>query len=960
MSNTTTDTVRRFVQYAERLDGDEKGEAQVFLDRFFQAFGHEGYKEAGATLEKRLRRKNKRVSFADLVWQPRLLIEMKSRGEKLQRHYDQARNYWWDLFPKPRFVVLCNFDEFWIYDFNVQHDPVDKVRLEKLAERYTAFNFMFQKEKTPLFENNREAVTRDAADKVARVFNSLVHRGIDRKEAQRFVLQCVVAMFSEDADLLPRGLFTELIYESREAKASSYDLLGGLFRQMNGPHPARGGRYQNVSFFNGGLFNVIEPIDLLFSEAHYLYEAAQANWSKVQPEVFGTLFQSSMDEAERHAYGAHFTTEADIQKIVQPTIVRPLTDRIEAAETLKELKKLREDLVKYRVLDPACGSGDFLYIAFRELKRLELELLTKIHSNFTERARARAGIDMTSLVNTKQMFGIDNNSFAVELAKVTVMLAKELVLNQASEMLDIEQADLGIVYDQPLPLDNLDENIICADALFADWPRADAIIGNPPFQSKTKMQQEFGPAYVNRVRARYPDVPGRADYCVFWFRRAHDELEPGKRAGLVGTNTIRQTYSRQGGLDYIVQNGGAITEAVSTQVWSGEAAVHVSIVNWIKGKQPGRKKLLKQVGDSIDSPFETFDLDEINSALSATIDVSTARQLSVNADAGVAYQGQTQGHSGFLLSPKQAAQMRSQSAKTKAVLFPFLTGRDLVQNLNSLPSRYVIDFGNRSIFEAKAFPKMFDHVKNTVLPTREENAKKERIRNEKALADNPKAKVNWHHRNFLNRWWQLAYSRQELLSKLVKIPRYIGCARVTKRKIFEFICSEIHPNDKVQVFALADDYSFGIITSEIHWRWFTTKCSTLTARYNYNSESVWETFPWPQSPTLEHIKSVAEASVTLRRLRRNIMAEHRMSLRDLYQTLELAGRNPLRDAHTKLDAAVRDAYGMKAEEDPLAFLLVLNDDVARRIAAGALVIGPGLPSIVDDPSPFITDDCVRA
>jgi type II restriction/modification system DNA methylase subunit YeeA len=119
--------------------------------------------------------------------------------------------------------------------------------------------------------------------------------------------------------------------------------------------------------------------------------------------------------------------------------------------------------------------------------------------------------------------------------------------------------------------------------LFCKWPAADVIVGNPPYQSKNKMQQEFGPAYVNRVRTRYPDVPGHADYCVYWFRRAHDELAAGGRAGLVGTNTIRQNYSREGGLDYIVGNGGTITEAVSTQAWSGDADVHVSIVNWIKG-----------------------------------------------------------------------------------------------------------------------------------------------------------------------------------------------------------------------------------------------------------------------------------------------------------------------------------------------------------------------------------------
>src|SRR5262249_33609256 len=160
------------------------------------------------------------------------------------------------------------------------------------------------------------------------------------------------------------------------------------------------------------------------------------------------------------------------------------------------------------------------------------------------------------------------------------------------------------------------------------------IIGNPPFQSKNKMQREFGPEYVKKVRAQYPKIPGRADYCVYWLRRAHDELERGQRAGLVGTNTIRQNYSREGGLDYIVGNGGTITDAVSTQVWSGEAVVHVSIVNWIKGKTNAKKKLAIQRGDDRNSPWETYEQDVINSSLSISTDVSAAARLRTNIDSG--------------------------------------------------------------------------------------------------------------------------------------------------------------------------------------------------------------------------------------------------------------------------------------------------------------------------------------
>jgi hypothetical protein len=333
MLNKTVEDIQAFIEYSRTLKGDEKGEAQVFCDRLFQAFGHKGYKEAGATLEERVRGKGKGTKFADLVWKPHLLLEMKKRGEKLQNHYGQAFEYWLNLVPnRPRYVVLCNFDEFWIYDFDLQlEEPVDTVALEDLPRRYTAFNFLLPYKREPQFKNNRVAVTRSAADKVARVFQSLTEdtsvRSVTAEEkreerecAQRFILQCVVAMFFEDVDLLPRGLFVELLGDIYKNRDDAYDLFNGLFRQMNDPNPARGGRFQGVRYFNGGLFDTIEVPKLNLGHINYLAQAAQEDWSKVQPAIFGTLFQGSMDKKERHAYGAHFTSEADIQYVVRPTL----------------------------------------------------------------------------------------------------------------------------------------------------------------------------------------------------------------------------------------------------------------------------------------------------------------------------------------------------------------------------------------------------------------------------------------------------------------------------------------------------------------------------------------------------------------------------------------------------------------------------------------------------------------
>jgi hypothetical protein len=951
--------LQSFVEYARTLRGDEKGEAQVFCDRLFQAFGHAGYKEAGATLEHRIKQDKRSTKFADLVWKPRLLIEMKKGGEPLERHYRQAFEYWQRLVPhRPRYVVLCNFREFWVYDFDLQLDqPIDTISLEDLPKRYQALNFLFPDERKPLFNNDRVAVTRGAADKVATIFNSIVARGEERAVAQRFVLQCVVAMFSEDAGLLPRGIFTQHVDECREG-ASTYDSLGALFRQMNSPDAARAGRYKEVRYFNGGLFRVVEPVELTREELDLLSEAAQEDWSRVQPPIFGSLFESSMGEAQRHAYGAHFTSEADIQKVVLPTIIRPWRERIDAAKTLTALAELRSALTKFRVLDPACGSGNFLSVAYRELKRLELDVLVKAHETYGKQADRRMG--SSSLISTRQFFGIDNNIFAVELAKVTLMLAKELALEEAHVALGKMQMELGLQFDSALPLDNLDDNIRCEDALTATWPEADAIIGNPPYQSKNKMQAEYGRAYLNKIRKLYPDVPGRADYCVYWFRRAHDHLPPNGRAGLVGTNTIRQNYSREGGLDHIVQTGGTITEAVSSQVWSGDAVVHVSIVNWVKGEDARPKHLFAQKGNSVESPWEVYELPVIGPSLSSRLDVSVAAELAINANAGRCYQGQTHGHKGFLITPEEADRMLADDTKNAAVLFPYMIGEDLLDRYPPGPSRYVIDFGQRDLVEASTFRQPFARVKTVVLSDREAAAAQEHERNQAALRDDSDAKINHHHANFLKHWWRLSYGRAELMKHLGGIKRYIVCSRVTKRPLFAFIDQRVHPNDALQVFVFDDDYSFGILQSSLHGDWFAARCSTMKADPRYTSESVFNTFPWPQNPSALQVRAVANAARELRACRERLMEKGKLSLGKLYNLLDGPGESELLVRHEALNKAVFSAYGFRSSSDTLAQLLDLNVKLAELEKAGGNVVGPGAPTAAVKLTDILSSDGITA
>jgi hypothetical protein len=198
-----------------------------------------------------------------------------------------------------------------------------------------------------------------------------------------------------------------------------------------------------------------------------------------------------------------------------------------------------------------------------------------------------------------------------------------------------------------------------------------------------------------------------------------------------------------------------------------------------------------------------------------------------------------------------------------------------------------------------------------------------------------------------------------MMRSLAKLSRYVACGRVTKRPIFEFVSSAIHPNDALMVFPFEDDYSFGVLQSGVHWAWFVQRCSTLKGDFRYTSNTVFDTFPWPQSPSQAAVRAVADAAVALRVLRWELRAEHKLSLRDLYRAIEKPGKHPLIAAHKALDAAVRDAYGFTRAEDLVGALAKLNGLCAMRESSGDLIQGPGLPTSVKSVKSFTTDDCVH-
>lgn len=910
----------RFVAYRhEHLTGDEKGEAQLFLENLFKGFGHEGLRQAGATLEMRVaRRDNRGTAYADLVWKPRVLIEMKKAGRDLRQDYRQAFEYWIDLVPdRPQYVVLCNFDEFWVYDLNLQlEEPVDRVALNDLPRRWDVFTFLLPVAEAPTFGNDLVAVTRETAAMVSAIFNRLVDRGVDRDAAQRFILQAVMAMFCEDIGLLPRRSFTRAVEDVLAGAGNAYDLIFGLFREMDTPGVTAGGRYEGTPYFNGGLFATVTPFSLTTQEVTALGFAAQENWAEVRPVIFGTLFEQSLDKPERHAYGAYFTSEADIQKVVLPSIVKPWRERIAAADTLEELGRVESDLLNYRVLDPACGSGNFLYVAYRELRRVERQLDDK-RQDLSRRAGRREELRL-AFVSTQQFFGIDLRPFAVEVAKVTLMLGRKLAADELGDERNY------------LPLDDLDGNFQTANAVTATWPAFDVCIGNPPYLGARNILEEKSAEEVAAIRRAYPDIGGLSDYVSYWFRKTHDEMPNGARAGLVGTANIRFGDTRANTLDYIVDHGGVITEAVAHQPWSGDAQVEVAIVNWLKGSYDGPRTLWLSRGTV------KMDVPEITGSLSANTDLRAAEKLGVNRRPKVCFQGQTPQHTpGFVITPEHARRLVAQDARSARFMRPYLTGSDL--NRNGQPSRFVIDVDADDLVAAElAAPGLVAYLRDAVLPDRQVAAAAEAERNKLAREVNPAARGNRHDANFLNRWWQLGYRRADMLAELNGLDRYIALSRVaveSRQSPYVFVSTDIRPADALQVFTFDDDYSFGILHSSYHRVYFEERCSKMRVDLRYTPGTVFETFPWPQAPTAETAGAVAEAAAALVEYQQAQLSEG-LTLERMYGSLRDPGRNTLRSRQEALDKAVADAYGFAENEDILAQLLALNLSIAQEEQAG--------------------------
>jgi len=898
--------VRRWQSYA----GTERSEAQTFLNELFECFGTSRI-DVGAKFED-FQASASGSGFMDLHWPEIVIVEMKRPSRSIvQSAQDQVMRYWRESAvealdqPAARYVVVCSFQRFEIWEpgrFPMR--PRLTFEIEELPERYQALAFLAAPTLVPSFLEHHRALTKDAAASVALLYQSLKDRSaapID--EVQRFTMQTVWCLFAEDLGMID-GYPLQSIVASlrRDPSRSSAAEIGLLFRVLNqkGDHN-RQGALSGTRYVNGELFARPAEVNLNQEELALLAQAAEHDWRKVDPTIFGSLMEGVLGRERRWELGAHYTHEVDILKIVEPTIIRPWQARIDACTSPRELRDLLDELCGFRVLDPACGCGNFLYVAYRELRSLEHQVKQRITSMAQEQ-----GVPVPPgpwpFYALSNLQGIDIERVAVLIARVTLWMGHRQMIDRFGEA------------EPVLPLVDL-STIQVADALRAEWPETDCIIGNPPFLGSQHVRRAFGDDYVSWLQRRFQ--VGVKDFCTYWFRKSQDHLRPGQRAGLVGTNSISQNQARSVSLDYIAQTGGTITDAVSTQKWPGDAKVHVSLVNWIKAPVAGPATLNGVEVSRIDSSLRPTSLDAWRAQLLVP---NRAR----------CFQGPIPVGAGFLLAAQEASDLLAlPNADYRLVVRPYLTSEDIAVQVESTPSRWVVDFGEMPLEAATQFAAALDVVRERVKPERDDN----------------------RDRGFRTYWWRFGRPRVEMRAAVSRQDRYVATGRHGKRFLAAWVDTWTMASDATCVFAFDDDFSMGGLQSRVHVAWAWTQSSTLKGDLRYTPSSVFATFPWAGAfATPQQRERVAEACRRLLARRSEICLSEQIGLTTLYNQVDDGAYVDLQRLHRALDETVADCYGWPAsvaqdDAELVRRLTALN----RRIVEGEV---PYLPfAYLDTPSP---------
>lgn len=720
--------------------------------------------------------------------------------------------------------------------------------------------------------------TRDITEAAARSFATLAEqlrrRKNDAEDVAHFLTQCLFCFFAEDVGLLPGRMFDRLVNNRKLTSDRLGDGLAGLFETMRD-----GGLYgpDEIPWFNGGLFAKIKVPKLEILDVTELRNAAELNWSAIDVSIFGTLFERGLDPAKRAQLGAHYTDPNTILRLVDPVVRRPIlnlwaTTRDNIARALEKRDQLRakaesivdkvkfartrtaanaedkaaknafgeflEGLSAYRILDPACGSGNFLFLSLKVLKDVELQCHLDAHSMGLDRPQ-----DLVS--GPQNVLGIEINEYAAELARVTVWIG-ELQWRLAH----------GFDFKTNPVLEPLD-NIECRDALIsrqgdvsgemvygeADWPAANVIVGNPPFLGDKKMRKELGNEYTERLREIYKGrVPGAADLVTYWFEKSRAEIETRGlgAAGLVATNSIRQVANRRV-LDRVVATS-KIFEAWSDEPWVNDGAnVRVSLI--CQGRVPGPAYL------------NGVAVAQINSDLtdgSDGQDLTKAKPLPENSDAsyfGLSLAG------AFAIPGSLARQWLRTGGNPNGrpnsdVLRPLLNGTDINKRARD---RWVIDFGLMSEATAELYEAPFEYIKKAVLPKRSKNNRSSRAKN----------------------WWRHGEARPALREQLKGHERFIVTSETSKHRYFVWSPASVAPEHKLVVIPRSDDVTFGILSSRLHVAWVLGVGSSLEDRPVYTTSRVLEPFPFPEGLELSrrgafsspHAAAIAAAAARLHSLR---------------------------------------------------------------------------------------------
>ena len=856
--------------------------------------------------------------FADVWKRKHFAWEYKGKKKNLTNAYNQLLQYR-EALENPPLLVVCDLNRFEVHtNFTNTAKEIHHFELADLEKDPTEFLRVMRAVMTSpddlLPEVTPDQLTQQAAQDFSKLASRLRDRGHEAHDVAHFLNRLVFCLFAEDAGLLPSGLL-ERVAEGTRLKPEQFTAsLQELFAKMS----KSGGLFgtERIEWFNGGLFDSNEVLALETDEIDLLRWVGRLDWSQINPAIFGTLFERGLDPSKRSQLGAHYTDSESIEHVVDPVVLAPLRREFEAmkarvatllekgasatttkgkvktqSKPVKEFQAFLERLRAVRVLDPACGSGNFLYVALRSLKDLEREAILWGSQTF--------GVTEFPRVGPQNVLGIELNEYAAELARVTIWIG---------EIQWMIHNGFGYLRDPILqPLDNIQTR----DALFAavhgehtetSWPEAEFIIGNPPFLGGKFLRRELEDEYVDDLfRVFAGRVTREADLVAYWFEKARRCVAEGttRRVGLLATQGIRGGANRRV-LEAIKQTGD-IFLAWSDEPWVVEGAtVHVSIVGFDGGSEKERA-------------LNGVPVPSINANLTTGLDVTGARRLPENLS--VAFMGDTKGGPFDIpgdLAERMLAESNPDGRSNADVVRPWVNGKDITGPPRNM---WIIDFPpGMSMKEAALYEAPFEYVKAHVKPAREAS------------------------RTTIKEWWLHERPRVEMRAAFTGLKRYIGTPRVAKHRLFVWLPAEVLPDSQLIVVARDDDFMFGVLHSRFHELWARatgTQLREAESGFRYTPSTTFETFPFP-GPTPEQSDCVAEAAAKLSHLRSQWLDPPGQdpSLLKGRTLTNLYNEQPtwLQQLHEELDASVAAAYGWPPEisdEEILESLTALNLERAK-------------------------------